>query len=262
MKNPTHEQVALVVAALITALTESVKTLRDIEAAASKPIVNALVQGANTVVSVKDNLPIALAAKSRVPLVVAMQTLLAGGTIADAEAACGVKTVRQWCVIMGGVKAARSWAANHLHEVVANVPTQSIATAVPAVNDPRPPPMPALALTNATGSSAIHEAIRVAGAYCKQRTVDGKGFRIRHDVFAYGKAANGGLYALIRGVKKDGTFTNVHALLEHDGKFVSVKQGTHEWNESILVNATQMPPQTVFGGGAKVKSDPVGSFFA
>ena len=191
-----------------------------------------------------------------------MQALLRGGTIADAEAACGVKTVRQWCASMGGVKAARSWAANHLHELLPAIPTLGIATALPAVNDPRPPPMPALAITNATGGDEIHEAVRVAGAYCKQRLVDGKGFRIRHDVFAFGEAADGGLYALIRGVKKDGTFTNVHALLEHDGSFVSVKQGTHEWKESILVNATQMPPITVFGGGAKVKSDPVGSFFA
>jgi len=264
MTTSPHEQVALVIAGVLTALTNAVATLRELEAAASKPIVDASVKVANTVTPshlaqvAKDNLPIRLQGKSRNRFIIAMQALLSGGTIADAEAACGVKTVREWCAKMGGVDAARAWAANNFGSLP-QIPTQAIATAVPSVNDPRPEPIP---LATAGGSDSIHEAIRVASAYCTKRSADGKGFRIRHDVFAYGKTTEDGLYALIRGVKKDGSFTNIHAITIHEDRFVSVKQGTAGWKDTIVSLATQMPPTTVFGGGATTKNDPVGSFFA
>ena len=239
---------------VIASLTETLATIRSEFTQHTQKIANAVTPSWADLT--KDDIPIRVAAKSVPKFFVAMQTLLRGGTTQDCEAAAGTTRVRDWFSQMGGIEASRAWANHHL------------VSSVPNLTSPEPTPepvAPALVEREAISSpleGPLRDAIAIGTKYCEQRKADNKGFRVRQEVFAYGNTTANTVYALLRGVKKDGTFTKVRAVTLHEGQFVNIVENTHEWKPAVVENATQISPITVFATNFAKKSDPVGSFFA
>jgi len=250
MDNKQLDTIVNALTMVIASLTETLSTIRDDFTEHTQKIATAVTPSWGNLT--KADIPIRVNAKSVPRFFVAMQTLLRGGTTKDCEASAGTTRVRDWFSQMGGIDSARSWAS---HNLVSSVPNLTLP-------EPTPEPVAPELVEYEAVKGPLRDAIAIGTKYCEQRKADNKGFRVRQEVFAYGNTTANTVYALLRGVKKDGTFTKVRAVALHDGKFVNIVENTHEWKPAVVENATQIPPVTVFATKVAKTSDPVGTFFA